>query len=98
MPERETFAPVSLSTTASVTPRNVSGGSNTSRHTTSDWEELELDWAEIKRVTTFVVGVSERLANIRDLWMPTEDRLVLVYEQLGRAAQRRPAAWLGGSR
>ena len=52
-----------------------------------DWEELELDWAEIKRVTTFVVGVSERLANIRDLWMPTEDRLVLVYEQLGRAAR-----------
>ena len=31
--------------------------------------------------------MSERLGSIRDLWMRTEDRLVLVYEQLGRAVR-----------
>ena len=40
----------------------------------ADWQELELDWTEIERVTTLVAGVSERLANIRNLWMPAEDR------------------------
>ena len=52
-----------------------------------DWEELELDSAEIERVTTLVASVSERLGTIRDLWMRTEDRLVLVYEQLGHAVR-----------
>ena len=53
----------------------------------SDWEALTLDSGQIEHATLLVASVGDRLANVRDLWMPTQDRLVLVLEHLGHAAQ-----------